>query len=106
MYPWCIVSFFCKCRAFGYFVLCVFWVPWLTVENGERGLCFSAGLRRGEARRGVTNFMRGGSRMTIDPRIPTMPETKHAESSTSWQKPSLASIQRKRLEVFSESHEG
>ena len=65
---------------------------WMTASNG---------LIAGRVRGGVLIIMHGRSRMTIDPRIPTMP----GQSTLGFQPPLLAPGA-KRREVFGESHEG
>ena len=53
---------------------------------------------------GVLIIMHGRSRMTIDPRIPTMP----GRSTSGFRRPGrhLLAPSAKRREVFGESHEG
>ena len=67
---------------------------------GRLGLALALGLGGGVC----TQFVHGRSRMTVDPRIPTMP----GQSTSGFHHPGRRCLYqaRKRREVFGESHEG
>ena len=71
--------------------------------NDGRGEGMRGGGAGGRGRGGV-HFVHGGSRMTVDPRIPTLP----GWSASCFHQPGrhLLAPSAKRREVFGESHEG